>query len=66
MCINTAAEGNVEAKSGTMSRVKSYAGYAQTKSGRTLVFTIIVNNFDGSSVDIKEKIGKIMNAMVLL
>jgi len=66
MCINTAAEGNIEAKSGTMSRVKSYAGYAQTTSRKTLIFAIIVNNFDGSSFEIKEKLGKIMDAMVQL
>ena len=66
MCINTAAGGNVQAKSGTMSRVKSYAGYAQTRSGKTLIFTIIVNNFEGPSVEMKQKIGKIMDEMVKL
>ncbi|MCX6288044.1 MAG: D-alanyl-D-alanine carboxypeptidase/D-alanyl-D-alanine-endopeptidase [Bacteroidetes bacterium] len=66
LCVNTAAEGNVQAKSGTMSRVKSFAGYAQTRSGKTLIFTIIVNNFDGPSFEIKEKMEKIMDAMVQL
>jgi serine-type D-Ala-D-Ala carboxypeptidase/endopeptidase (penicillin-binding protein 4) len=66
MCMNTAAEGNVQAKSGTMSRVKSYAGYVQTASGKSLIFAVIVNNFDGSSVEIKQKVGKIMEVMVKL
>ncbi|MCX6280397.1 MAG: D-alanyl-D-alanine carboxypeptidase/D-alanyl-D-alanine-endopeptidase, partial [Bacteroidetes bacterium] len=66
MCINTAAAGKIEAKSGTMSRVKSYAGYAHTRSGKKLIFTIIVNNFDGPSFEMKEKIGKIMEIMVNL
>jgi D-alanyl-D-alanine carboxypeptidase/D-alanyl-D-alanine-endopeptidase (penicillin-binding protein 4) len=66
MCVNTAAEGNIQAKSGTMSRVKSYAGYAQTQSGKTLIFAIIVNNFEGSSFDMRQKIGQIMDAMVRL
>jgi D-alanyl-D-alanine carboxypeptidase/D-alanyl-D-alanine-endopeptidase (penicillin-binding protein 4) len=66
MCINTAAEGKIQGKSGTMSRVKSYAGYAQTRSGKTLIFTIIVNNFEGPSAEIKDKIGHVMDAMVSL
>ncbi|MCK9205069.1 MAG: D-alanyl-D-alanine carboxypeptidase/D-alanyl-D-alanine-endopeptidase [Bacteroidales bacterium] len=66
MCINSAAEGNVQAKSGTMSRVKSYTGYAKTKTGRTVIFAIIVNNFEGPSAEIKQKIGQIMDAMARL
>jgi serine-type D-Ala-D-Ala carboxypeptidase/endopeptidase (penicillin-binding protein 4) len=66
MCVNTEAEGNIQAKSGTMSRVKSYAGYAETRSGRTLIFAIIVNNFDGPSVEVRKKIAVIMDAMVKL
>ena len=65
ICFNTPARGNVHAKSGTMSRVKSYAGYAHTKSGKTLVFALIVNNFEGRSEEIRKLMGKIMDAMVL-
>jgi D-alanyl-D-alanine carboxypeptidase/D-alanyl-D-alanine-endopeptidase (penicillin-binding protein 4) len=66
MCLKTAAQGNVQAKSGTMSRVKSYAGYAKTRSGKTLIFSFIINNFDGPSVEIKQKIGRILDVMVKL
>jgi len=37
-------EGKVRAKSGTMTRVKAYAGYFHGKSGREYAFAILVNN----------------------
>ncbi len=45
MCKNTAAAGNIRAKSGYISRVKSYAGYVDTRSGKRLCFAMIANNF---------------------
>lgn len=60
---NTSAEGRVFAKSGTMSRVSSYAGYVDTKNGKTLIFAFITNNFTCSLQQIKEKYEKIMIRM---
>jgi serine-type D-Ala-D-Ala carboxypeptidase/endopeptidase (penicillin-binding protein 4) len=40
---------SLQAKSGSMTRVRSYAGYLTTKSGRELVFTFIANDFSGPS-----------------
>jgi D-alanyl-D-alanine carboxypeptidase len=45
---NTPAAGNVRAKTGTMSNIRSLAGYARTRDGETLAFVAIVNNFEGS------------------
>lgn len=56
----TAAQGKVSAKSGTMTRVKSYAGYVTTKDGRNLAFAIIANNYNCSSFQMKKKMEKIM------
>ncbi|MDD2995062.1 MAG: D-alanyl-D-alanine carboxypeptidase/D-alanyl-D-alanine-endopeptidase [Paludibacter sp.] len=47
-------KGKVFAKSGTLSRVKSYAGYVETES-TTLAFAIIVNNPNGSSSEVVKK-----------
>jgi D-alanyl-D-alanine carboxypeptidase/D-alanyl-D-alanine-endopeptidase (penicillin-binding protein 4) len=44
----TAAENNVRAKTGTMSNVRSLAGYVRTRDGERLAFAIMVNNFEGS------------------
>lgn len=66
MCLNSEAEGNIQGKSGTMSRVKSYAGYAQTRSGHTLIFAVIVNNFNCTSLEMRSKIENILNLMATL
>jgi D-alanyl-D-alanine carboxypeptidase/D-alanyl-D-alanine-endopeptidase (penicillin-binding protein 4) len=56
----TAAHGKVSAKSGTMTRVKSYAGYVTTKNKRKIAFAIIANNYNCSSYQMKKKMEKII------
>jgi len=53
---NTSAEGNLRAKTGTMSRIKSLAGYVETRNHKTLAFAIILNNFNCSQQDVKSKL----------
>ncbi len=43
----TPAEGNVRAKTGTMSNIRSLAGYVTTADGERLAFVVMVNNFEG-------------------
>jgi D-alanyl-D-alanine carboxypeptidase/D-alanyl-D-alanine-endopeptidase (penicillin-binding protein 4) len=62
-CSGQAASGKVRAKSGTMSRIKSYAGYANTKSGKKLAFALIVNNHTNTSSELKNLMEPVMNAM---
>jgi len=45
---NTPAAGNVRAKTGTMSNIRSLAGYVKTRDGETLAFVVMVNNFEGT------------------
>lgn len=63
LCKGTKAQGNLTAKSGTMQRVKSYAGYVTTKSGKKLAFAMIVNNFNCSTRQMEKKLEKLMVAM---
>lgn len=60
MCKGTKAEGNITAKSGTMSRVKAYAGYAKAANGRPVVFAMTFTNFSCSSSDLGKLIEGLM------
>jgi len=48
---DTAAAGNVHAKTGSMTYVRCLSGYVTTASGERLVFTIMLNNFVRRSHD---------------
>lgn len=50
----TKAEGNVKAKTGTISNVRSLSGYITTKNGEELVFSFIVNGHLLSSKDTED------------
>lgn len=42
------AAGNVRAKTGTMSNIRSLAGYVTTRDGERLAFVVLANNFEGA------------------
>lgn len=63
LCKGTAAENNLRAKSGYMTRVRSYAGYVTSKKGNLLSFAIIVNNYDCTPGQMKDKMEKMMVAI---
>jgi len=44
---NTAAAGNARAKTGTLRYVNTLSGYVTTKAGENLVFSLMLNNYDG-------------------
>ena len=53
---------NMRMKSGSIQNVLTYAGY-QTYNGRELCFSIMVNNFNGSSRHVKEKMFMVLDEM---
>ena len=64
-CKGQCSEGKIMAKSGTMRRIKSYAGYVNTVSGKRLAFALIVTNYSCSNNAIMKKMELVMNAMYL-
>ncbi|MBS1504252.1 MAG: D-alanyl-D-alanine carboxypeptidase, partial [Bacteroidetes bacterium] len=53
---------NMKMKSGSILNVLTYAGY-QTHDGRELCFSIMVNNYNGSSRGVKEKMFRVLNEL---
>ena len=58
-------DSRIKAKSGSMDRVKSYAGYFTTLSGKEMIFSIIINNFTGPSTKITSYIEEILKEIIL-
>src|SRR6185503_14069313 len=55
----TAAENNVRAKTGTMSNIRTLAGYVTTRDGERLAFVILINNFEGTSANANDALDAI-------
>jgi len=64
LCKGTFAENNLRAKTGYINRVRGYCGYVKTKKGTELAFSILVNNYTCSSVEMKLKIEQFLCALV--
>ena len=60
MFLNTEAYGQVFAKTGTLNRVKTLAGYIKTKKGKLLTFSLLINNYNGSVAQVKKKMESIL------
>ncbi|MBL6964173.1 MAG: D-alanyl-D-alanine carboxypeptidase/D-alanyl-D-alanine-endopeptidase [Bacteroidetes bacterium] len=58
------SKGKIHAKSGSMNRVKSYAGYLSCQSGNELIFAFIINAYDGKSADINKKILRVLESAI--
>jgi D-alanyl-D-alanine carboxypeptidase/D-alanyl-D-alanine-endopeptidase (penicillin-binding protein 4) len=59
----TAAEGNVRAKTGTLSGVSSLSGYVHTQDGDVLAFSILMQNFIGSPRPYRDAQDKIVELL---
>ncbi|SKB91382.1 D-alanyl-D-alanine carboxypeptidase / D-alanyl-D-alanine-endopeptidase (penicillin-binding protein 4) [Soonwooa buanensis] len=57
----TNSNGQIFAKTGTLSRVKTLAGYIKTRSGKTLVFSLLINNYTGSVAQVKDRMEQLLD-----
>jgi D-alanyl-D-alanine carboxypeptidase/D-alanyl-D-alanine-endopeptidase (penicillin-binding protein 4) len=61
---NTALAGKVQAKTGTISNVRSLSGFVDAPSGERFVFSIIANNFTAGSAAVDEVAEKALLAVI--
>lgn len=50
-------------KSGTIAGVLGYAGYQRASNGTDLVFSLLVNNYEGSANQMRQKMFKLLNTL---
>ncbi len=63
ICKGQAAHGRMIAKSGSMTRIKSYAGYINARSGKTYAFALIVNDAVCSSSTLVDRMERVFNSI---
>lgn len=56
----TAAYGKLWAKTGTMGRVRTYAGYATNAGGKQLAFVVMANDYSGSGSAMRQKLDRFL------
>lgn len=53
----------IKMKSGTISSVLGYAGYHNSTDGTPLVFSLLINNYQGSAPQMRQKMFKMLNSL---
>ena len=64
--VGTAAAENARAKTGSMSQVRSLAGFVRTADGEQLAFAILANNFSADATNVTEAIDAVITALATL
>ncbi len=62
--LKSRAKGRLMAKTGTLSHTSALSGYAIRRNGRKVIFSIMVNNYNGAPLDIRTVIDKIGSLLV--
>ena len=62
-CKSEKSKGKIRAKSGTLTRIFCYSGYAQSKRG-ALVFSVMINSYSGNFKEMKSELEKILESLV--
>jgi D-alanyl-D-alanine carboxypeptidase/D-alanyl-D-alanine-endopeptidase (penicillin-binding protein 4) len=50
-------------KSGTISDVKGFCGYQKAKDGKEYIFSFLVNNYNGMSLSLVNKMYKVLDIL---
>lgn len=66
LCKGSAAENNLAAKSGYITRARGYAGYVTTRSGKLVCFSLLANNYTCTATEMKKKLERVMIALAEL
>jgi D-alanyl-D-alanine carboxypeptidase/D-alanyl-D-alanine-endopeptidase (penicillin-binding protein 4) len=61
---NTPAAGRIHAKTGSVEHVRTLSGFAETPSGRRLIFSFLSNNQGGKSREASEALTGLCVAML--
>ena len=56
--------GRIHAKTGTLTRILSYTGYAPLADGRTVAFSMVVNNYNGAAYNMRQKLTQALSKLV--
>jgi D-alanyl-D-alanine carboxypeptidase/D-alanyl-D-alanine-endopeptidase (penicillin-binding protein 4) len=60
----TTAAGRLHAKTGSLSHVSALSGYAQRPTGEWIAFSILVNNYNGRTAEVRSVIDRICNLIL--
>ncbi|HEU4716975.1 MAG TPA: D-alanyl-D-alanine carboxypeptidase/D-alanyl-D-alanine-endopeptidase [Bacteroidia bacterium] len=63
LCKGTFAENNMHAKSGYIDRARGYAGFVKTRSGKTICFSLLANNYTCPASEMKKRLERILVAL---
>ena len=59
----TSAAGRVVAKTGSMERVRAWAGYLVTKSGQKYAFALFINHYNGSDRAVRNAAARLLSTL---
>jgi serine-type D-Ala-D-Ala carboxypeptidase/endopeptidase (penicillin-binding protein 4) len=54
---------SMKMKSGTIGGVLGYTGYQRASGGEDLVFSLLVNNYEGTAYNMRQKMFKLLNVL---